>query len=71
MLSQVQLSESHSPLQMNEFSGWEWDGCLILTASVSEINGIISVCRRSKESNTVHMRHTQNDGTGSERRLLI
>jgi hypothetical protein len=67
MLSQVQWPGSHSPLNMSGFIGYEWDGCGILTASVSETNGIFTVCDRSEESNIVHMRHTQEIGTNCRR----
>jgi hypothetical protein len=39
----------------------------MLTASVSETIGIFTMCRRSEESNTVHMRHTQNGNADHER----
>jgi len=63
MLSQVQWSESHSPLKMSVFVGWDSDICTLLTESNSETNGIFAVCRRLEELNTVHMWHTQSIGT--------
>jgi hypothetical protein len=66
MLNHGQRSEFHSPLHMSIFIESEGDGCEILTASVSETNGIVAVCRQSKESNTVHNKHTQNIDTNRQ-----
>jgi len=67
IILRAQWSESHSPLHMSILIEWKWDGCGIPTASVSETYGMLTVCCRSEESNTVLVKHTQKIGTKSQR----